>query len=403
VGDVHEGRFRALQAVLENLGEGIPRLLVDLDALDRNIGRLVAMHPAERIRIVAKSLPSPELIAYVSNRLWGSALPPRLMVFHLPFLIQLSRRFSAADVLMGKPLPTAAVRRFHQIVGAEARPRVQWLADNAARLEQLSALAETLSLRLNVSLEIDIGMHRGGVASAEELHRMLSFLRKRRRELRLCGFMGYDAHAAKAPPPLSTLKACRRSARLYAERLAQARADFADLEETPWCLNGAGSPTFSLHGETSPLNDFSIGSALVKPGGFDLPSLADFEPAAWIATPVLKRLAGVHIPFLEKLPSGGRDSLFIYGGRWMASPASPAGLRTHSLYGLSSNQQLLTVPAANSIGVDDFVFLRPDQSEAVLLQFGDLLAVRGGEPAADWPVLGNDRSAWADATTVADR
>jgi D-serine deaminase-like pyridoxal phosphate-dependent protein len=37
--------------------------------------------------------------------------------------------------------------------------------------------------------------------------------------------------------------------------------------------------------------------------------------------------------------------------------------------------------------VDDFLFLRPVQSEAVLLQFGDLVAIRGERIEQRWPVL----------------
>ncbi len=37
--------------------------------------------------------------------------------------------------------------------------------------------------------------------------------------------------------------------------------------------------------------------------------------------------------------------------------------------------------------VDDFIFLRPTQSEAVLLQFGDLVVIRGDEIVDRWPVL----------------
>jgi D-serine deaminase-like pyridoxal phosphate-dependent protein len=37
--------------------------------------------------------------------------------------------------------------------------------------------------------------------------------------------------------------------------------------------------------------------------------------------------------------------------------------------------------------VDDHIFLRPSQSEAIFLEFGDLLAVRGAQIVARWPVL----------------
>ena len=42
------------------------------------------------------------------------------------------------------------------------------------------------------------------------------------------------------------------------------------------------------------------------------------------------------------------------------------------------------------IAVDDYVFLRPTQSEAVLLQFGDLCMTRGGKHIGNWAVLRND-------------
>jgi D-serine deaminase-like pyridoxal phosphate-dependent protein len=37
--------------------------------------------------------------------------------------------------------------------------------------------------------------------------------------------------------------------------------------------------------------------------------------------------------------------------------------------------------------VDDYVFYRPTQSEAVLLEFGDLALVRGGEIVDFWPTF----------------
>ena len=54
---------------------------------------------------------------------------------------------------------------------------------------------------------------------------------------------------------------------------------------------------------------------------------------------------------------------------------------------ISSNQQGYNASDSVTIGVDDFIFLRPTQSEAVLLQFGDLVAVRGDQIVARWPVL----------------
>ena len=81
---------------------------------------------------------------------------------------------------------------------------------------------------------------------------------------------------------------------------------------------------------------------------------------------------------LERSASGWwdqryRTTLFIDGGNWLGKPVSPPGLVYNSLYGRSSNQEMLNGPPELKLAPGDRVFLRPTQSEAVLLQFGDLL------------------------------
>ena len=51
----------------------------------------------------------------------------------------------------------------------------------------------------------------------------------------------------------------------------------------------------------------------------------------------------------------------------------------------------MSVPRETRVSPDDYVFFRPRQSEAVLLEFGDLLAIRSNGTETLWPVL--DRQA----------
>ncbi|MFQ6351221.1 DSD1 family PLP-dependent enzyme, partial [Pseudomonas palleroniana] len=125
----------------------------------------------------------------------------------------------------------------------------------------------------------------------------------------------------------------------------------------------------------------------------DLASLVEHVPAVYIATPVLKSTGAVQIPALDgksRLFSwwdpNQRGTFFIYGGNWMADFASPEGLRSNGIYGRSSNQEMVNGSPSVGLEVDDQVFLRPTQSESVLLQFGDLLALRGGRIVERWPV-----------------
>jgi D-serine deaminase-like pyridoxal phosphate-dependent protein len=101
-----------------------------------------------------------------------------------------------------------------------------------------------------------------------------------------------------------------------------------------------------------------------------------------------------HVPGLESLTGLRRfldpntqRAIFIHGGHWLAQPASPPGLQFSNLYGRSSNQELLTGSASVRLQPDDYVFFRPRQSEAVLLQFGDLLVYENGEITERWPTF----------------
>jgi len=73
------------------------------------------------------------------------------------------------------------------------------------------------------------------------------------------------------------------------------------------------------------------------------------------------------------------QSFFIYGGFWKADYVFPEELQLNSLFGASTNQTMVNAPITTNLDVDDFVFLRPHQSEFVFLQFGKLIIIRRNE------------------------
>ncbi len=83
----------------------------------------------------------------------------------------------------------------------------------------------------------------------------------------------------------------------------------------------------------------------------------------------------------------GSGTFFVYGGYWKARPVSPPGLLENPVFGRSSNQEMLNGSQSVALEVDDYVFYRPTQSESVMLQFGDLALVRGGQIVDFWPVF----------------
>lgn len=393
-----EAYFQQLNTTLKAYKRAVPSLLIDLDQLDKNIRELKKMiAPGKAFRIVVKSLPAIPLLDYIMEQTGTH----KLMVFHEPFLLALAQHYGdAVDLLMGKPMPVQTARHFYLTLdkATSFRPerQLQWLIDTEERLQQYLALARAHKTCLRINLELDIGLHRGGFKELTSLRRALQLIQQHPDQLQFSGFMGYDPHVALLPKLVRPASKSFRLANAYYQKCIDlVHDDFPALWHEQLTFNGAGSPTLAFHQEeASVLNDIAVGSALVKPASFDLPSLAQFQAACFIATPILKKLQGTKLPGLEKWTRllafcrpKLRQSYFIYGGYWKAEYCYPPKTSENQLFGSSTNQSMINTAANTSLEVDDFVFLRPKQSEFVLLQFGALLAVRDFEVLAEWPVL----------------
>lgn len=374
--------FAAVQEALRRAGICEPVLIIDKARLDANIKALKKILPrGMAYRIVAKSLPSAPLLTHITKQ----ARTDRLMSFNATMVGQLLDAMPKCDQLLGKPVAAAGLASFLRGLSPKQKKnigQVQWLVDTPARLAEYADLAKKHRLALRINLEVDVGLHRGGMAPGEDLQAALSLLAEDK-YLTLSGVMGYEPHLTKIP----NLGGWRRRAQkgtvsLMQTALDQTRAVFGPAHVKNMVRNMAGSPTFGLYKDTQIANELAAGSALVKPSDFDIPILKDFQAAAFIATPALKVCDGVRLPALEYAhgmlgkPQSGK-SVFIHGGYWMANPVYPKGMKTSTLFGRSSNQELLVAPKRTKLAVDDFVFLRPTQSEAVFLQFPKIAVFDG--------------------------
>jgi D-serine deaminase-like pyridoxal phosphate-dependent protein len=393
--------FAALNKELKANGPGRPVIIVDLDRLDSNLSILKSViRPPLSFRIVVKSLPSMKLVRYIMEKTGTK----KFMVFHGPDVSLLAEAFGGdIDILLGKPMPVSAVREFYRGFtgrsGFNPAAQVQWLADTPARVQQYLALARERNISMKISVEIDVGLHRGGVTTFADLGRMLDIIASSRGALAFSGFMGYDVHAGSAPAVFSGKEKAIRAAydrtmERYRAFYTHARAAHPALFAGPLTFNSGGSQTYRLFTGVPPVNDVSVGTGLVKPSDFDTILLKDHKEAFFVATPVLKKLRGTTIPFLESMSwlwsawdPNAQVTYFIYGGEWRAAYCSPAGLQPNGLFGKSTNQAFVNGSERTGIGVDDYVFLRPTQSEGIMREFGDILLVRGGKIVDRWPVF----------------
>lgn len=384
IGGMHDAYFKGLSDALKRAGLMRPTLVIDRGRLAANVAAIRKSVDGAYLplRVVAKSLPSPKLLEAVMSGMGTQ----RLMVFSAEMLLQLLPAHGEADHLMGKPLPVTEFARVADKSGPAAA-KVEWLIDTPERLAQYIEAAKAIGIALKVNFEIDVGLHRGGFTDPQALAAAVRQAQAAKAEV--AGLMGYEPHIPKMPGPD---KAYASAQAAYSAAIEVLKG--AGLDSTKLTLNSAGSPTFRRHCKGTVANEVSVGSAFVKPGDFDLGDLADLQPASFIATPVIKASPDQALPGVEAL-SGAmhwwdrntQRGFFIHGGHWLAKPASPPGLQYSKLFGRSSNQELLTGSKLIDLKPDDHVFLRPDQSEALFLQFGDLAVYDGKDIAEMWPIL----------------
>ncbi len=382
----HAPYFAAMSEALKRARIAEPTLVIDRQRLEANVATVrEALAPTGLgLRVVTKSLQAPALLDAV---LAGCATD-RLMVFNGVMLDEMVRVHPTCDVLLGRPLPAAQVdgfiRRHRANPAAAARP--QWLVDGAERLGQYAAIARARDTPMRISLEIDVGLHRGGLADTGAVADLIDLARAEPL-ITVTGLMGYDAHVPSVARPEAEM------ARVKARYAAARDVLVARLGGDPavYTFNAAGSPTYRLHLDGTPANEVSIGSAFVKPMNFDYGALRSHLPAAFIAQPVLKVMGQALVPDIERfagllngLNPNSRRGFFAYGGYGDAEPVSPPGLSFSPLYG---GRSMLTGSDNVDLYQDDFIFFRPRESEGVFLQFGDLAVYDGSEIAERWPTF----------------
>lgn len=366
------GYFEALDDLLCEAGQAQPCLVLDRDRLDANIA-LARSRAQVPVRVVAKSLACLPLIDRAARGLGANGL----MTFSAAMLQELLTARPEAQHLLGKPLPiTAAAQVLER--HSHAAEQVIWLIDTAERAAQYAALAEARGLVLRVALEVDVGLHRGGVRP-EDMPTALAQLRGVA-ALSAEGVMGYEPHLPKLPGPF------KPAARAQVDAVLRAASD-AGLP----LINTGGSMTFADYGPAQGVSEVALGSVLVKPTDFDMGSTEGFQPALFIAAPILKYLPGNPMPgpaWISRLMGRARKAdLAIYGGYWKARPVHPAGFGYSGVFGHSSNQEIWSGPPLAASPVDRFAFLRPAQSEAILPEFGRLIVVSQGAVVDTWPCL----------------
>ena len=189
----------------------------------------------------------------------------------------------AADILVAYPPVGPNLRRFLDLMAGF--PRTVWsvLADDEGTIRELAAACQAARVTAAVLLDLDVGMHRTGIAPGErafELYQLITGLPG----LRPGGLHAYDGHLHEREVA-ARARACEEA---FAP-VGRLRARLIEAGLPVPRVVAGGTPTFPMHARRDGV-DCSPGTCVLWDAGYSeaLPDL-DFLVAAVVLTRVVSR------------------------------------------------------------------------------------------------------------------
>jgi D-serine deaminase-like pyridoxal phosphate-dependent protein len=378
-----------LARLAREIGRGQPVAFVDLAAVDQNINVVVDFARTEgwAVRPAMKTFRAPGLISYILERM----PQPRALIFNLAEVDELVASAPPnPDLMTGYPPTIGQLEDFLGRPSPAGQPpyTLRVLVDSVPLMQRLADLVKTTPrpLPIDVALEFDVGMGRGGFNNPGELQAAVDVLRTARGGLRLGAVLGYDGHATltgEAPyRKLVAIQAMRSYRRLLRE-LAKRAGDLYD--DATLIRNGPASSNYR-NWRGGPANEIACGSAFVYPGylngGYHVAGLA---PALTLAGAVI-RITSDHpsLPVTETtLPGSTREEIIVQPVGAVGEVVYPKNTAGDELSG--GGNAMVVNKGALQLG--DYMLFNPTQAEDGIGRFRSLIAVREGQVLRVWPTF----------------
>jgi D-serine deaminase-like pyridoxal phosphate-dependent protein len=363
-------------AIQDTSGLLSPSLLFFKDLIRRNIARAVEMAGGpQRLRPHVKTHKTPQI---VQMELEAGITKHKCATLAEA---EMCAAAGAPDVLIAYPIVGPNCRRLAQLIAAYPRCHFSVTADDTAVVKALSQALQAEGKTVDVLLDVDIGMHRTGIApgaEAAELYRLIARLPG----LRPGGIHAYDGHNHQESfldrqtavmgqiDPVLKLRATLEKEGLPVPRLVAggtptfpvfARLDFPDLECSPGTLI---------------LHDHGYGSRY--------PDMTGFTPAALLLTRVISRPTPTRVTF-------------DLGYKAIASDP-PAGKRLvlldvpdYEAVGHNEEHLIIETPAAQRFHPGDPVLAIPVHICPTCALHQRAYVIEGGQVTGTWDITGRDR------------
>jgi D-serine deaminase-like pyridoxal phosphate-dependent protein len=345
-----------------------PALLIDLDRLQHNIDRM-AGHLRER----------------------GVAWRPHAKAFKCPAIAHLLRRAGAIGVTVAKVSEAEVMADggiddiliAHLVVGPskvarlaalQRRAQVKVTVDHSDQIAPLGHAASAAGVTIGVLVDVDIGMKRTGVASAEDAVELARFV-SATPGLRFDGLMGYEGHTLMIADPAEKRTAVAGAL----ARLIHAR-DVAEADGLQCrIISAGGSGSYQYAADIPGITELQAGGGIFACQYYTrICKVTGHRPAVTVLATVVSR------------PSEDRAILDI-GQKSISQHKTPPVLQDYpecQISGLSAEHATVAVDRQNSLKIGEKVHVIPGYSDFTFVLHDRAVALRRGRVEAVWDLLG---------------
>jgi len=349
-----------------------PSLVVDLDALDRNIAKMAefARTSGVRVRPHAKTHKS---VAIALRQIAQGAVG------------QCVQKVGEAEALVRGGVKDVLVS--NQVVGERKLRRLAALAqdatialcfDAAEQVDAASRVAQDFGVTFGALVEIDVGMERCGIAPGKEAAALARRIADAP-NLRFRGLQAYHGRAQHLPTHQQRAQAIASAVDAVHETLDALKAENLECE----IVAGAGTGTFALETESGVYNELQVGSYVfmdtdyARIGNKDGGRYTAFEHSLFVLASVIST------PTPERaIVDAGLKSLSGEKG-----PPWVHGLDDVECTNISDEHgKLVLGPKARRMTLGEKVWLIPGHCDPTVNLHDWYVGVRHGRVEALWPV-----------------
>jgi D-serine deaminase-like pyridoxal phosphate-dependent protein len=347
-----------------------PSLILDLDAFERNLDRMVASLSGKTIKLRphAKSHKCPEIAREQLKR--GAVGVCCQKVTEAEAMVE----GGVPDVLIANEAVGAA--KVKRVAELAKRARIAVCADDAGNVEALDQAAGAAGVRLDVLVEVNVGANRCGVEPGEPALRLARAV-ARCANLRFAGLQAYQGsaqHLRKVEERRAAIEQACTRVRQTTDLLKQAGLACDKV-------TGAGTGTYLFEATSGIYHELQAGSYIFMD--------ADYAKNDWTESGIPRFEHSLHVWATVMSKSGAEHAVVDAGLK--ASSVDSGMPRVADLEGVeytkaSDEHGVLKLASGARVAVGDKLKLIPGHCDPTVNLYDNYVCVRGGKVEAVWPI-----------------